>query len=167
MPKVKPLFSKRDQAANCKLPPKEFIETKLIPFILRDRGRGFVMQRWIMNISKGDEIVAGLGGIPAREAPSCGTVACIGGSIELLTGLYKSDIAAISSLLGISSENAHALFYGWIPTSLTNAPRLWPKSFRARFKKARTAYTKARVATSLLRQIAKRGDKVFECSSLN
>lgn len=173
MSSVKPLVSKREQAANRKLPPKQFIETKLIPFILRDQGRGFAMQRWIMGISKGDEIVGSLDDIPAREAPSCGTVACIGGSIQLLTGLkfvhlnhvfasrYRSDIAAISSLLGISSENARALFYGWRKSS-SNETNFWPESFRARFSKARTAYAKARVAASLLRQIAKRGDKVFK-----
>ena len=63
---------------------KRFITKRLIPFILRENGRGFMMERWILTLKKGelfteDDI--------RRRAPKCNTAACIGGSIALLKHL--------------------------------------------------------------------------------
>lgn len=138
-----------------KLTPKKFILNHLIPFILRDAGHGFAMETWKEYAPKED------GGKEynydwiQRRAPACGTVACIGGSIQCLTGI--KGIRTSARLLGITPEEANGLFYDWDKYSDG-----WPQQFSEQFEKAKTPYTKARVACALLREIALKGSKVFD-----
>lgn len=135
-----------------KLKPKTFILNHLIPFILRDAGRGFVMEKWKMFVPQDGKLY--LDGV-LRQGPVCNTAACIGGSIQILTGIRDREEAG--KLLGISELDAEKLFFGWRPED-----NGWPKKFAERFAAAKTAYGKARVACALLRQIALKGSKVLE-----
>lgn len=110
-----------------KLSPKKFILSHLIPFILRDAGRGFAMDTW-KETGSDSEAFDGLDGI------------------RLLShnGMAK--------LLGIKRHQATGLFYDWEPDEGG-----WPAKYAIRFDEADTPYKKARVACSLLKQIAKKG----------
>lgn len=128
---------------------------KLIPFILRDRGRGFAMQRWIGRVPRGSRFFRD--GIE-RVGPSCGTVACIGGSIQLLThsraGLTTdADERLVQRTLGLTHRQVETLCYGW-EQSVGGAPP-WPERFRRRYARARTPLGKARVACALLREVVR------------
>lgn len=139
-----------------KLSPKKFILDHLIPFILRDAGRGFAMDTWETKLDEDSEVFDGLDNIWNRKAPACGTAACIGGSIQCLTGLKGGNRllshGGMAKLLGIKRHQATGLFYDWGPNEGG-----WPEKYATRFDEANTPYKKARVACSLLRQIAKKG----------
>src|SRR5574340_962904 len=97
-----------------RMKPKTFILNYLIPFIMRDAGNGFVMDTWKRKAPKecgGKEYV--YDGIE-RRAPACGTVACIGGSIQCLTGLnFRFAPNKTAKLLGITRDEAYGLFFDW------------------------------------------------------
>lgn len=142
-----------------KMSPKKFILNHLIPFILRDAGRGFAMNHWNISVSDDDD-VQWMDNIADRKVPACGTVACIGGSIECLTGIRGGGdderAAKMSKILGLSEWQTHGLFYDWEPYEGG-----WPEEYAKRFALADTPYKKARVACALLRQIALKGGKVL------
>lgn len=143
-----------------KLSPKKFILNHLIPFIMRDAGRGFAMSEWQSRAISEDANDKYFFDEIKRIAPACGTVACIGGSIECLTGIQvrRNDTAtkAAAKLLGITKEQADGLFYFW-----EVGEDGWPQEYAKKFEKSDTPYKKARVACSLLRQIAKKGSKAL------
>lgn len=140
------------------LSPKKFILNHLIPFIMRDAGRGFAMNTWKSRITKRTTRTF-FDGIE-RIAPVCGTVACIGGSIECLTGSRAKNGYSASEkaakLLGITQKQAHGLFFGFAV-----GEGGWPEEYAKKFGKSGTSYKKAQVACSLLRQIAKKGSKAL------
>lgn len=127
---------------------KKFVLEKLIPFILREHGRGFVMETWIDEIAPGEKFT--FDGLQ-RTSPNCGTVCCIGGSIDYLkkNGNYDEGTAA---LIGLSEAQGYALFHGWFSTTSANR---WPRSYQTKFKKAKTTLGKAKVACALLREVVK------------
>lgn len=140
-----------------KLTPKKFILNHLIPFILRDAGHGFAMDSWKEPAPKEDGGKEYSFDDIYRRAPACGTVACIGGSIQCLTGLRLNADRKMAHLLGITPDEVEGLFYSWMEYEDG-----WPKKFAERFTQAETPYQKARVACALLRQIALKGSKVFD-----
>jgi hypothetical protein len=131
---------------------KNFILKELIPFILREEGRGFGMGYWMEKGPIGARL--SVDGIP-RGIPRCGTVACIGGSVNVLAGGYEEDAAATA--LGLSSRRAHTLFYGW--------ERNWPKRFSQGYRNAHTTLGKANVVVRLLREVVRTNGKVLDTKS--
>jgi hypothetical protein len=137
---------------------KNFILKKLIPFILREQGRGFGMDGWRRNADPGAE--EWFDGV-TRAVPVCGTVCCIGGSIEVLKKYNhiagpNSAVAMGTRELGITNAQAYGLFYGWGlgGVSLDGiSVHGWPLEFAERFRDATTPYRKARVAAALLKDV--------------
>jgi len=138
---------------------KTFVLKRLVPFILREQGRGFGMDYWMRTgITPGDEwIVDGV----ARRAPRCGTVCCIGGSINFLKTKGKEEFgpATAAEHIGLSYDRACSLFYGW--TGEYADVRSWPEPYLSDYEEANTPYRKARVAVRLLREIVRTDGKVM------
>jgi len=130
---------------------RKFIEKKLIPFILRVEGNGFAMSTWISKYTRqaqreGPMYFDSI----AHQRPQCGTVACIGGSIQCLKKVRGVD--KMAKILGITFEQADGLFHNWEPGDTGFG---WPESFRERFSNAATPYRKAQVAVALLKRVIK------------
>lgn len=143
--------------------PKRFILKHLIPAILREHGRAFAMQCWHWNFGTTDRKRINSGVIEldeiARRAPICGSVSCIGGTIgKLISDAPQNSTAAFASTLGLNYDQAHGLFYGWESTCNYG----WPEVYRRRYRSAKTPLQKAKVACSLLTQIAKNGGTILE-----
>lgn len=126
---------------------KKFILEKLIPFVLREQGRGFGMDDWLMkNLEPGS--VSEWDYLP-RAVPKCGTIACIGGSIVALKKLSKQSYHHVGAQIGLTAEQSEVLFTGW------REDEGWPKKYAQRYDTANTPYKKARVACALLREVVK------------
>ena len=126
---------------------KKFITDKLIPFILREQGKGFGMDDWIVEEEPGTIIVCDN---ISRAVPKCGTVACIGGSAEYLG--KRGTVAA--EILGLTHDQAEGLFLHWEENHKSSEYR-WPIKYMERYEKARTPLAKARVVVSLLKEVVK------------
>jgi len=141
---------------------KKFITKKLIPFILRAEGNGFVMQTWKVNLTPDflREVNAGLAYLEfdgvKHKIPMCNTVACIGGSIQCLTGTRSKKVMA-EKFLGITKEQANGLFYTWCVPQEDEEPEThgWPMKFRRAFEKRKTPLGKAKVAVALLKEVVR------------
>ena len=131
----------------------KWIVEKLCQFILREQGRGFAMS-FRSRFAPNEKIVAD--GI-RRYPPSCGTVCCIGGSIEILKGKCLETVHEISRSVGLTEKQGCALFYGWEDE--------WPQRHRSRYAKARSMIAKAIVAVSLLKIVAKTRGKCLDVPS--
>lgn len=129
---------------------RRFILNKLIPFIRREQGRGFGMSDWIVKLSEGDETTIDN---VERSVPVCGTVACVGGSIQHLCGNKLRAVRTLAAKIGLTKDEAGGLFYAWDES----ADFCWPESFRNRFDAAQTPRGKAGVACQLLKKIAREG----------
>lgn len=139
---------------------KRFVVERLIPFILRDAGRGFAMETWNSEFTDGRDRFDGI----LRRAPSCGSVHCIGGSIAALKGrvgspMFSSNFARVGRDIGLNQDYADKLFSASI---LNGHPYMWPERYRKLYRGARSTIAKARVAVSLLRKIVKEGPKVLD-----
>lgn len=132
---------------------KRFITKRLIPFILRENGRGFMMESWVLTLRKGqlftmDDI--------RRRAPKCNTAACIGGSIALLKHFgtpKRVNFTQAGAAIGLNRVQAANLF----STSLEGLPVYWPFEFYRRYVAANTPLKKAKVAVALLQKIVAEG----------
>lgn len=126
---------------------KKFILTKLIPFIMRENGRGFEMETWKFRILDGETKYFHSNTNKTISAPKCGTVCCIGGSIQILKRL-DSDMGFNSAgeLIGLSSSQSHKLF---------SASIVWPEPFASRYKKAKTPLTQAKIACEVLKEVVR------------
>ena len=133
---------------------KKFVLEKLIPFILRERGRGFGMSRSLVRAAPDSPVE--LDGI-VRPAPSCGSAGCILGSIELLKfrGIPASSDKC-GRAIGLTPVESEALFFRW--RSDMSAP-VWPHSYVVRFRAAKTPLGKAKVAAALLRAVVRTNAK--------
>jgi hypothetical protein len=139
---------------------KKFILERLIPFILRERGNGFIMEDWLREYTKddtaGEEGLFYFDGVEHR-VPSCGHVGCIGGSVDFLQkvslGKRQND-ARVAKVLGLTLEQGKGLFYNF-GTDRGTSEYGWPEDFAARFVAATTPYKKARVVVALLKQVVK------------
>jgi len=85
-----------------------------------------------------------------RLWPTCNTVACIGGSAEILTGAFT--VASLAKNLGLTKNEADGLFYAWQDESNRHGFG-WPSSYARRYARAKTPWSKARVVASLLRLV--------------
>lgn len=126
---------------------KQAFLDSLCEFITREQGRGFAMETWRRKRPPGtkmelDEIT--------REFPKCGTVACIGGSIQSLRPEVNVYTTA-DKLLGLNRADADLLFYDWKYD--------WPEPFRTRYEKASTTEAKAEIAVDLLREAVRTAGK--------
>ncbi len=129
---------------------KQFIRRKLIPFILREHGRGFAMGTWC-NVKLPVGELCEFDGIK-RTIPVCGTAACIGGSVNFIQKSRNLDMPfKAAQTLGLTREQAKGLFYYWEPDAESNYR--WPRSFVLRFERCTTAWGKACVAVALLREV--------------
>jgi hypothetical protein len=129
---------------------RRFILKTLIPFIRREQGRGFGMSDWIEKADAGEPVVFDE---VERKVPVCGTIACIGGSIQHLSHNRVRAIRTLGAKIGLTANEANGLFYYW---DMEN-PFCWPVSFRRRFAQAATTRAKAGVACALLKKIANEG----------
>ncbi len=130
---------------------KRFIEKRLIPFLLREHGRGFAMDEWVKHRPPGSSFY---GDEVTRAVPKCGTVACIGGSVCYLKQLRKSATRKVAAAVGLEPDAAQGLFMEW-QGGQTAEGFGWPETFAQAFAKAETPYRKAQVAVRLLRQVVK------------
>jgi hypothetical protein len=137
---------------------KQFILNELIPFILREEGRGFGMSKLYLRRPPGTQVTVD---DIKRVVPTCGTVCCIKGSIEVLKGLSSDfllnheDSEQIGALIGLDYERSWALFQRW---------RLeydflyqWPLKQRQAFAEAETPLAKAEIACEVLRLVVETG----------
>ncbi len=136
---------------------RTFIEKRLIPFVLREHGMGFAMETWYSDVKGLGESVYSYDSVPHTE-PKCGTVACLGGSVQVLLARSSRDEisrARIAKAIGLSSEQASGLFNNWYGNEDEGREFGWPKRFARRFEDAKTALGKAKVAVALLREVVK------------
>ena len=142
---------------------KQFIRRKLIPFILREHGRGFAMSTWCdIDLPVGEEVVED--GV-LRRVPVCGTAACIGGSVNFIQNASNLSMPVKAGrTLGLTDKQAAGLFYYWEPDYQMNTTRshCWPYRFAKRFERARTAWGKARVAVALLKEVMRTNGQCLE-----
>jgi len=140
---------------------KEFIIKTLIPYVLRDQGRGFAMDiwKWESQPQHGMQNFTILFDKVMRDTRNCGSVCCIGGSTEKLLGLgpYVKD-EVLAKHLGLTLNQARRLFFGFDPKEDS---KLWPKRYINAYHKANTTLTKAKVACSLLRKVVATNGKVL------
>lgn len=163
-PKAKKVAAKTKKRVNA-----AFITKKLIPFILREQGRGFQMASWI------DRVIPGkmYGHRDLNEdikAPKCGTAACVGGSVQVLVPDLVHDAFDASAYLGLSDDEGRGLFYGWTEEGTTcryGGYVGWPMKSVEAFEKADTALGKAKVACALLKQIIKTDGKCLHRETKN
>jgi len=145
------------------LKAKNFIRRKLIPFILREEGRGFAMSTWQENENPGQHLTED---DITRKVPKCGTVACIGGSLQALSDNKIEDERGLGRMIGLTPAQTFGLFYEWEEQDGMNGyisrSHAWPISFRNEFAKAKTTLGKAKVAVKLLRKIAKDGGGILK-----
>jgi hypothetical protein len=136
---------------------KNFITQKLIPFILRDKGRGFEMESWsLLDLHLQVKYLhPNLGKyIPT---PVCGTACCIGGSIDFLNGNREPETCGnfrtVGRKIGLNSRQSQRLFSEDIE---------WPEPFAFRYQKAKTPLGQAKVAVALLRLVVKTEGKCLD-----
>lgn len=146
-----------------------FIKKKLIPFILRENGKGFAMEDWKSQFTEeeleqlrleGNDTWEGDG--IERKIPSCGTVACIGGSIECLiapNSRRSLSLKKLAKVIGITQGEARGLFYNWTGV---NERYCWPAKYDKLFARRKTPLGKAKVAVALLKEICRTDGKCLE-----
>jgi hypothetical protein len=93
--------------------------------------------------------------------PSCGTIACIGGWVQLL-GMKRPfhffDQSRAAKLLGIRSDQAHRLFNYVVETAYKDF--CWPKKFSDAYKKAKTPRQRVKIAVARIEHfIATNGEE--------
>jgi hypothetical protein len=133
---------------------KAFILDKLIPFILREQGRGFVIDVWRDNVTPGCLLPWAE---PPRKAPSCGTIGCIGGSIEVLLGHTEPDPIStlqIEKATGLSPQQQDILFFRW--------DSLWPNPFAQKLGGAKTPLAQAKVVVALLKEVVRTEGRILD-----
>jgi hypothetical protein len=134
---------------------KNFILRRLIPFISREHGRGFAMGTWKKNLPVGwveefDNI--------SRKVPFCGTVACIGGTTQLLChpkSHKQISNRTLGKIFGLSREQVQGLCFYWEPGDANCMEYAWPEKFADAFADAKTPYGKAMVAVRLLKEVVR------------
>lgn len=131
---------------------KKFLMVTLPKFIVREQGRGFGMDGWMLHDSPGQ--VARFDHTD-RIIPKCGTVACIGGSTEHLLKLEcNGSFSSVADALGLDYEVAHGLCYGWEPSNKEEVFS-WPPKFAEAYAKAKTPLAKAKIAADLCKLVGK------------
>jgi hypothetical protein len=139
---------------------KKFILEELIPFILRDKGLGFDMNVWakpydVCAVNPWHGYLK-----PDREAPQCGTVACIGGSICILKKVianehseYSDSIQKCSDAIGLTEVQTERLLHDW---------GNWPQPYRDQYFKTNDPYSQALTAVELFKAVVETEGKVLD-----
>lgn len=128
---------------------------KLCEAILIEEGQAFCMDYWIVTDEYSPFEVYPFDGLPRR--PKCGSVACIGGSLAILSGIKSP--SRLANLIGLSPEEADGLFHHWGEEDLDEYVEFcWPTEYRQLYKEANTPLAKAQVAVNLLQKIKADGD---------
>lgn len=136
---------------------KKFILEKLCPFILREQGRGFIMQHWSINTNSDKYYYSDK--IGYIKSPQCGTVCCIGGSIDILT---KCKIPH-DEVMGLPEEMLNGLFYGFDG----HDECAWPDKYVLALENAKTPLAAAKVAVKLLHEVVKTNGQCLKRKSRN
>jgi hypothetical protein len=131
---------------------KKFLMVTLPEFIVREQGRGFKMSAWISRGEPGEEHY---GDGVRRSIPKCGTVACIGGSVQLLHKLPDGNDREVAKVLGITPREEDGLCYYWRPGQSNTVGCAWPSTFASRFAKAKSTVAKAKIAAELCKLVGK------------
>jgi hypothetical protein len=135
---------------------KRFILEDLSTAILREEGRGFAMSIWLRMHCQ-DEQRLSFDGV-LRDIPSCGTVACIGGTILMITKnpeyYYCRELAMGTNYLGLTYEEVDGLFYRWSP-DYSAWQYCWPQPFMEDFNVVSTTIEKAQIAVALLAEVVR------------
>lgn len=136
--------------------PLKFVRNYLFPAMRRDKGNGFCMETWRSPFWKFRDDVSN------RRAPACGTVACIGGTMQLVTG--EADETKLGKLLGLSVVQTQALFFSWLPMDLSwSSERLgWPADLARKYARVKSAQAKERVAEEAVLRAVKTKGKCLE-----
>lgn len=156
---------------------KKFILDKLIPFIMREQGRGFEMSDWRFErrdgaYREGTKLGFYESGDLKKDVewPKCNTVACIGGSAELLLKTGREIDTA--KKLGLSEGEFNGLCYCWEKRQISDLDSTtskkwgaWPEKYMARWAAAKTKLAKAKVACDLLREVVKTEGKCLHRDS--
>lgn len=145
-----------------KIGPKEFCRQFLFPVMEREHGTGFAMQNWSYDVQPGS--VVNKDGL-TRVAPDCGTMCCIGGTIQHLciqTAELKATCELFSlnkygELLGLDVYTTESLFYRWD----MNLPRAWPEPLAQKFADAETPAEKVKIAEQMVRLAVRTKGKCF------
>lgn len=144
---------------------KLFMRDTLPQFIVREQGAAFAMEEWLLDDSDSGiepNKTITLDGI-LRTIPTCGTVSCIGGSVELLLGMRTERPVShtlLAERMGLSYQESDALFYGWMgPADDEVGEYAWPQSFAERYEEADTTLEKAVVAAELCVLVAETDGK--------
>lgn len=133
---------------------KQFIRRKLIPFILRERGRGYVQTDFIVHGEPGETYCSD--DYALVQYPSCGTVACIAGSIAVLRRKgHKMSMEQAARILGLSGQRSNRLFSPYVSDD-------WPEPYASRFAARRTPLGRAKVAAALLLEVAHTSGAVLD-----
>lgn len=99
---------------------------------IKEEPKRLIMEHWSYHISPGEQDISDFG-LKRIVVPACGTVACIGGWGSLLrSGMSRADAFGFES----TSKEGLRLFY----------VDKWPKRFREKFKRARTAKSRVLIA---------------------
>ena len=146
---------------------KKFWLEEVCPFILREQGRGFAMTDWQENVEHiGNFWADGL----VRKTPSCGTVACIGGTCHMLLAKrpklkdISNNTEDIAEHIGLSVDKANGLFMNWDTDDyiMPASGYCWPERFRKRYQAAKTPLAKAKIAVALIKEVVKTDGECLE-----
>jgi hypothetical protein len=133
---------------------KRFLTVTLPKYILREQGRGFAMDEWIVTEYSPGESVS-MDDVE-RRIPTCGSASCIGGSTAILHKHPRvRSSKTLGRLLGLSGDEAHGLFYNWQNKVYAYGVCAWPREFRIAYDATTTPLAKAKVAVRLLELVAK------------
>lgn len=100
--------------------------------------------------------------------PACGTIACIGGWLEILTSKKKDkrdcihtamNFGRLAKLLGVTLEQLYCLtaYTHTTPYDGAEVVYVWPEKFRKAYEKAQTAKTRAKIANERIEYFIKTG----------
>ena len=101
-----------------------------------------------------------------RKFPACGTVACIGGWIEILSRKHPNraklsltglSFKKIAKLLGTGEDNVGALTQ-YTSRNPSNSDTYWPLEFSEAYGNAKTPLQKARIANQRIEHFIRTGE---------
>ena len=134
---------------------KRLVCEQLCPRILADEGNGFAMENWSEPIES-PELIEGV----LYEVPKCGTVCCIGGTLESIVGKIISEYE-LGEMIGLDAQQTEALFYCWSHIPTARFPLTWASRYRLAYERNCTPLGRARVAACLLTDMCA-GKRVFD-----
>lgn len=139
-----------------KMGPRRFVKEYLFPAMRREHGNGFAMAVWRRDIRA--DGFDGLDDLYNRQAPTCNSVMCIGGTMVAIVGTDNEEMLAKILRLPLddrgSEDDAKALFSKW---QSNFGP--WYGLSQA-FKDAKTPQQKERIAEKAVMAAIKIGERL-------